>query len=374
VAKPGVNRPKVNKPRVNKPRVNKLGLDVPGVLSAEGARAALDSAGSGASELLGALVGAPLIVVDLDSPSGQPLRVPELLPAVVVGISMEAPDQAEIGRGLDVLLTGRRGAERPWIGGLDVVDELAALAAAVEADPIASTALAQVLRVGEGTPVTTRLALESLAYSTLQAGPEFAAWDAGRPPPIPGPPDADPVLFEIDGHVLRVTLNRPRVHNAYNAAMRDRLCEALSLAAADPTITEVHLHGAGPSFCSGGDLKEFGSREEPASAHLIRTGRSPARLLSVLSPKVTAHLHGFCVGSGIELPAFAGRVLADPGSTFRLPEIAMGLIPGAGGTASLPLRIGRQRTAWMALAGRAIDADTALDWGLVDEIVEAPRP
>jgi enoyl-CoA hydratase/carnithine racemase len=348
---------------------SRLGLDVPGILSAENARAVLDSAGSGASELLGALGGAPLIVVDLDSPAVQPLSVPELLPAVVVGVSSEALDQAEeIGAGLDVLLTGRRGAQRPWIGDLDVGDELAALAAAVETDPIASTTLAQVLRVGDGTPVATRLALESLAYSTLQAGPEFAAWHAGRPSPVPGRPDDEPVLIDIDGEVLRVTLNRPRVHNAYNAAMRDGLCEALSIAAADPSITEIHLQGSGPSFCSGGDLKEFGSREEPATAHLIRTGRSPARLLSVLSPKVTVHLHGFCVGSGIELPAFAGRVLADPGSTFRLPEIAMGLIPGAGGTASLPLRIGRQRTAWMALAGRAIDVETALDWGLVDEV------
>jgi len=68
----------------------------------------------------------------------------------------------------------------------------------------------------------------------------------------------------------------------------------------------------------------------------------------------------------MELPAFAATVLADPGTTFRLPELAMGLIPGAGGTASLPRRIGRHRTAWMGLTGLPIDAATALEWGLVD--------
>jgi enoyl-CoA hydratase/carnithine racemase len=79
-------------------------------------------------------------------------------------------------------------------------------------------------------------------------------------------------------------------------------------------------------------------------------------------------VHGACAGAGVELPAFAGRVIADPGTTFLLPELAMGLIPGAGGTVSLPRRIGRERTAKLALSGEPIDAKTALDWGLVDEL------
>ncbi|WP_262401328.1 enoyl-CoA hydratase/isomerase family protein [Actinomadura sp. CNU-125] len=77
------------------------------------------------------------------------------------------------------------------------------------------------------------------------------------------------------------------------------------------------------------------------------------------------------MGAGVELPAFAGRVVARPDAVFRLPEIAMGLIPGAGGTVSLPRRIGRHRTLYMALTGEAIGADTALAWGLVDEIAAA---
>ena len=163
-------------------------------------------------------------------------------------------------------------------------------------------------------------------------------------------------------------MNRPWVRNAYNAAMRDQLCEALSIAGADPSVGEVHIHGDGPDFCSGGDLDEFGTSEDRASAHLIRTAQSTARLLGATGDRVVAHLHGACVGAGIELPALAARVVAAPDTRMQLPEVAMGLIPGAGGTASLPRRIGRHRTAWMALSGQVVDAVTGLGWGLVDEI------
>jgi enoyl-CoA hydratase/carnithine racemase len=79
-------------------------------------------------------------------------------------------------------------------------------------------------------------------------------------------------------------------------------------------------------------------------------------------------VHGACVGAGVELPAFAARVVAREDARFWLPELSMGLVPGAGGTVSLPRRIGRQRTAWLALSGAQLDASTALRWGLVDEI------
>ena len=79
-------------------------------------------------------------------------------------------------------------------------------------------------------------------------------------------------------------------------------------------------------------------------------------------------MQGACIGAGIELPAFAGRLVADPNAFFELPELSMGLVPGAGGTASIPRRIGRQRTAWLGLTRRRISASQALDWGLVDEI------
>ena len=81
-------------------------------------------------------------------------------------------------------------------------------------------------------------------------------------------------------------------------------------------------------------------------------------------------MHGACVGSGIELAAFADRVVAALDTEIALPEIGLGLVPGAGGTVSLTLRIGRLRTAWLAFSGSTIDAATALSWGLVDQLEE----
>jgi enoyl-CoA hydratase/carnithine racemase len=85
-------------------------------------------------------------------------------------------------------------------------------------------------------------------------------------------------------------------------------------------------------------------------------------------------LHGACIGAGIEVAAFAGDVTATEGAFFQLPEVGFGLVPGAGGTVSLPRRIGRQRTAWLALSGARIDTSTARAWGLVDRVSGTPRP
>jgi len=242
------------------------------------------------------------------------------------------------------------------------------VAATVGADPLAATALALLLRGGPGHSVAAGLVAESTAYGLLQSGPEFARWRAGRAR-VDRPRDEGPaVLVERHGGELEVTLNRPRVRNALDASMRDGLDEALRIASLDPGITVVHLRGAGPSFCSGGDLDEFGTRSDPPSAHLVRLLRSPARTLATIGDRTVAHLHGDAVGSGIELAAFARRVEADPGTRISLPEVRLGLIPGAGGTVSLPRRIGRHRTLLLALGLDVLDLDTALAWGLVDDV------
>ncbi len=171
------------------------------------------------------------------------------------------------------------------------------------------------------------------------------------------------------GDDLHLILDRPHVRNALNAALRDALCEALAVAIVDASVASVHLSGRGPHFCSGGDLDEFGTAPDPVRAHLVRTSRSVAAAMAPVAARTVAHLHGACVGAGIEIAAAAGRVTATPDTRIRLPELAMGLIPGAGGTASLPRRIGRHRTAWLALTGSDLDAETAHQWGLVDEIV-----
>jgi hypothetical protein len=249
-----------------------------------------------------------------------------------------------------------------------VVDDPDEIVQAVERNPQAATVLVQLLRSSESLDVPAALVAESLAYATLQAGPEFARWLENRPVPQERHGGSEsPVEVERKGDELLITLNRPEVHNAYNAAMRDALVEAFDIGIADPDIS-IRLAGRGPSFCSGGDLNEFGTTPDPTTAHLIRTTRSPGLLIAALAFRCKVTVHGACVGAGIELAAFARSVVARGEPFFQLPEVGMGLVPGAGGTVSLPRRIGRQRTAELALTGRRLDLDTALRWGLVDRI------
>jgi enoyl-CoA hydratase/carnithine racemase len=152
------------------------------------------------------------------------------------------------------------------------------------------------------------------------------------------------------------------------SALQQELVEALLVAGADASVERVLLDGSGPSFCSGGDLAEFGTLPDPATAHLVRLTRSPARLLAELAPRLEVRLHGACIGAGIEMAAFAGRIVAHPDTLISLPEVSLGLIPGAGGTVSLPRRIGRHRTAELALTGMKLGAAEALRWGLVDAV------
>ena len=217
---------------------------------------------------------------------------------------------------------------------------------------------------------------ESLAYSTLQSGSEFATW-LDRRGPKTVPDEQDPVIADRDGETLYVRFNRPSRHNAFSTGARAALLDALDVARLDPSVTEVVLTGAGPSFCSGGDLDEFGTFTDPAAAHLARTRYSPALALDELrqrlGDRLHAYVHGQVLGSGLEMAAFCGRVTAHPQTRMRLPELELGLIPGAGGTVSITRRIGRWRTAFLFLTGVFIDAGQALDWGLVDAVsADAP--
>lgn len=255
-----------------------------------------------------------------------------------------------------------------------VPDPLVALAGLRDrfaSTPLAALTYIWLLRQSAGLPVAAALSAESAAYSTLLAGPEFAAWLAGRGAPRPPDDRSDRVATTLAGDVLSVRLTRPARRNAVDAAMRDALLAALAPAEWDPAL-QVDISGAGPSFSAGGDLDEFGSAVDPASAHVLRLGASVAEVLHRLRDRVTVRVHGTCLGAGFELPTFAGRVVAAPDTVLGLPELAMGLIPGAGGTVGIVRRAGRWRAAWLGLSGIRIGASTAQQWGLVDEIDDAP--
>jgi enoyl-CoA hydratase/carnithine racemase len=214
----------------------------------------------------------------------------------------------------------------------------------------------------------TGLVAESTTYSMLQAGPEFRAWLATCRPASPRPDNARRVDVRRNRRIVEVVLTRASRHNALDTRMRDELDAALGDVERDGHATLV-VRGEGPSFCSGGDLGEFGTFPDPVTAHCVRLGRSLAARCARLGPRMLVGLHGACLGAGIELPAFAARVIAADDASIGLPETGLGLLPGAGGTVSIPRRAGREPLLRLLLTGDRIDAPTALGWGLVDEIV-----
>ncbi len=317
----------------------------------------------------------PAVLVDLTPPfsSADLLRATQLLqtaPVVLIGVSENAVADDPAVVGLDILLCSSDVAPAPWIAcGSLLSESLAALLASIAASPDAAISLTQLLRVSEHSSAAEAVVAESWVYSLLQGGDRYSTWLAGRSSRTPRPrPEHSVVNVQRSEDELRITLNRPEVHNAYGARMRDELVEAFRLVDVDQTITRVLLRGEGPSFCSGGDLDEFGTAPAPVEAHSIRTRRNAGIALSAIAERVEVHVHGTCVGAGVELPAFASRVVAHPETTFLLPEISMGLVPGAGGTSSIPRRIGRHRAAYFGLCGQPIDVTTALAWGLIDAV------
>ena len=249
-----------------------------------------------------------------------------------------------------------------------VADDPEPIIAAVAAAPGASVVAAQTLRRGERLGPTDALLVESLAYATLQAGPEHARWLAGRGRRVRRDLDQPRIAVADDGASVTVALDRPRLKNLLDAAMRDELVDVLKALHAGADDRPVVITGAGGNFCAGGDPAEFGTVSDPVAAHLIRSRANVAPWLAAIAHRVTARVDGACVGAGVELAAFCGRVEATERARFRLPELSMGLIPGAGGTVSIPARIGRQRTLQWLLTDTELDAATARQWGLADQL------
>lgn len=335
--------------------------------------------GSDRAEGLSPINGTALAIIDLREPptSGGPVPgglVIGSLPCVVVARTSARSNRwqrAFAGRCDAVLVEPGPSAAEGAFGVFADDAQADELFAAVLANPLAAASLALLLRSQAKRSIEEGLVAESTTYSLLQSGPEFQRWRASRPR-RPTRPQAEPsVRMARDGDVLHLTISRPYVHNAFDRSVRDGLTEGLQLALADPSIERVVLDGDGPSFSSGGDLDEFGSFADPVSSHLTRLTRSPARLVARLSAprnRIEVRLHGACMGAGIELPAFAASISADPATRLALPELRYGLIPGAGGTVSVTRRIGHHRSAYLGLSGRTIDAETALRWGLIDRI------
>lgn len=241
---------------------------------------------------------------------------------------------------------------------------------AIRQSPHAAMVLVQHLRATESLNVVDSLTLESLAYACLQQGREHQLWLTSQRPHTSVANSDSPLLIETSENGLQMSFNHSDPHNPLDRDMRDNLCAALQQALADRTCQHVSLRARGRMFSSGGALHEFGTTDDSSQCHWIRSQRPTGFYLYRLAARIPVHvhIHGAAIGAGLELAAFATHISAHPKTWFQLPELQYGLIPGAGGTASLPPRIGRQRTAYMALSGKRINTHTALEWGLIDRI------
>lgn len=190
---------------------------------------------------------------------------------------------------------------------------------------------------------------------------------------------ANRTRYEKKGHVARVTLDRPEVLNAMDLRMHEELAEIWDDIEADDEIRVAVLTGAGDrAFSVGQDLKErarrdaagtpastFGSRDQPGWPRLTeRFG---------FSKPVVARIDGYALGGGFELALACDLLIASDRSVFGLPEVRLGLVPGAGGVFRLIRQLPPKAAMGYLLTGRRFDAATACGFGLVNEVVPADR-
>ena len=178
------------------------------------------------------------------------------------------------------------------------------------------------------------------------------------------------VIYEKADNIAYVTLNRPQVLNAYNVRMRDELYQVLEAIKDDPEIVVAILKGAGEkAFCAGADLSEFLTAPSPTIARQVRWERDIWGLFLSLPQPLIAALHGYVLGSGIEMALCCDIRIASENAQFGLPEVGLGIIPAAGATQTLPRTVGRANALEMLFTGRRIGADEAYEIGLVNRVV-----
>ena len=178
------------------------------------------------------------------------------------------------------------------------------------------------------------------------------------------------LVYEKIDNVAYVTLNRPQALNVYNIQMRDDLYEVLGAIKDDSEVRVGIFKGAGEkAFCAGADLSEFLTAPSPAIARQVRFQRDVWGLFLSVPQPLLAALHGYVLGSGMEIALCCDIRIASEDVHFGLPEVGLGIIPAAGGTQTLPRIVGRARALEMLLVNRWVDGREAYEMGLVNHVV-----
>jgi len=178
------------------------------------------------------------------------------------------------------------------------------------------------------------------------------------------------IIYQKQNNIGYVTLNRPQALNAYNIQMRDELYQVLGAIKDDPEIRVAIFTGAGKrAFCAGADLTEFLTAPSPVIARQVRWERDVWGLFLSINKPLIAALHGYVLGSGIEIALCCDIRLASEDTQFGLPEVGLGIIPAAGGSQTLPRIVSRAKALEILLTGRWVKAKEALHLKLVNQVV-----
>jgi len=186
------------------------------------------------------------------------------------------------------------------------------------------------------------------------------------------------LLYEPNGRILLLTLNRPEKLNAWSAKMEGEFIRALDAASADPAIHVIVVTGAGRAFCAGGDFsawsQDLAAGQRPASSSLTSREGSPEVPIALARSKpVIAAINGHAIGIGLTMPLACDIRVASDRAKFSARFVKVGLTPECGSTRYLPLVAGIGNALYMALSGRIIDAEEAKERGLVDRVVPHER-
>jgi enoyl-CoA hydratase len=178
------------------------------------------------------------------------------------------------------------------------------------------------------------------------------------------------IIYEKQNEIGYITLNRPQVLNVYNIKMRDELYEVLGAIKDDPEVRVAILKGAGErAFCAGADLTEFLTAPSPIIARQTRWARDVWGLFLSIPQPLIAALHGYVLGSGLEMALCCDIRIASEDAQFGVPEMGLGIIPAAGGSQTLPRVIGGGHALSMLLSSQWLKAAEARRLKLVNQVV-----
>ncbi len=189
----------------------------------------------------------------------------------------------------------------------------------------------------------------------------------------------EPLILTTDGDTARITLNRPRVHNALSIELSEQLTDAIQTVKRSTDLKFLVIEGAGRSFCVGDDIREMplwgndehGNLTQGANGVMrrVRCYQDMANALEELDKLTICAVDGYAVGGGLEITMAADFVIATDRAIWGMPEVDSGITPGWGGTSRMVRYVGKRRTKEINIIGALMPAQRAVDWGLWNRVV-----